>query len=127
MYITRTIFLATVCGIASPIVINTIAKLLGIWGSEGVYLVAFVVFLSLGGLLAYWGSTSLILAGCTAFFSIAVGVFIDVMMDFFLRGYDRNLWPAEIILWWVFAPVPMVLGALVGKYFRRTKQGAHTM
>lgn len=116
---TRTIFLATICGISSPIVINTIARLLGIWGSNGVYVVAFLVFVLLGGLLAYWASMWPLLAGCIALFSIAVGVFIDATMDFFLRAYDRNLWPFEIMIWWGFAPIPMILGALFIKAVAR--------
>jgi hypothetical protein len=123
VYFTRTMFLAVICGIASPIVINTIARLLGIWGSNGVYVVAFFVFMLLGGLVANFASMSLVLAGCIALFSIAVGVFIDVTMDFFLRAYDRNLWPFEIMIWWAFAPIPMVLGALFVKAVAATKIG----
>ena len=122
MYLTRMISLVTICAIASPIVINIIARLFGIWGSNGVYVVAFFVFLFLGALLAYRISMLPLLAGCIALVGIAIGVFIDATMDFFLRAFDRNLWPVEIIIWWVFAPVPMALGALVGKRLRRNRQ-----
>jgi hypothetical protein len=115
--------MAAAFGVASPIAINNISRFLGVWGTDGAYLVAFFVFLLSSGLLAYCSPKSLWIAGCILFFSIAVGVFIDATLDFFLRAYDRNLWPLEILMWWVLAPVPVVLGALLGKGLARRTKG----
>jgi hypothetical protein len=114
-------WVAVVAGVASPILISNISRFLGVWGSNGVYVMALFVFLLLGLLLAYSAPMHLKLAGFIALASIAVGVFVDATLDLFLRAYDRNIWPLEIVLWWLFAPVPMILGAFVGKVFQRKK------
>jgi hypothetical protein len=115
------LWLAVAGGIVSPILISNISRLLGIWGGNGVYLVALLVFLLLGCALTYHAQRFPAVTGGIAFATIGVGVFVDTILDFFLRAYDRNLWPLEIILWWLFAPIPMVLGAVTGKMFVRRK------
>jgi hypothetical protein len=49
--------------------------------------------------------------------AIAPGVIIDAQIDFFLRHYDRNLFPIEIIMWWIFAPLPLLAGIMLGRDF----------
>jgi hypothetical protein len=119
---TATLWLAVVAGVASPILINNISRSLGVWGGNGVYFVALLVFLLLGWFVAYHIPVYATLAGFIAFGSIAVGVVVDVALDWFLRAYDRNLWPFEIVMWWAFAPVPMILGAIVGRLFATRKE-----
>jgi hypothetical protein len=107
-------FVALIAGILAITGINNISRLLGIWGSDGIYIVALFVFLIMGMALAYFAPqtrSKIVLIFC-AYVGIVLGVTIDATLDFFLRHYDRNLFPFEIVLWWIIAPLPLLVGVI---------------
>jgi hypothetical protein len=114
--------MALLAGMVCPIFINNISRSFGIWGTSRVYVVALIVFLLLGLLLGYFMKTATF-AGVLALAGVAVGVVLDVDLDWSFRGYDRNLWPFEIVIWWIVAPVPMIIGGILGKVFAGEKRG----
>jgi hypothetical protein len=54
--------------------------------------------------------------------AIPFGVAADATYDFFVNHIDRNLFPFEIVFWWVVTPVPLLLGYGTGRlrHGRRT-------
>jgi hypothetical protein len=59
--------------------------------------------------LSYWVTVALMLAG------IALGIFIDVLVDAFLFSVDRNLFPFEIAFVSLVSFVPIATGAFIGR------------
>lgn len=108
-------FIALVGGIVAITGINNISRLFGVWDGFGTYIIAFIVFILFGMALAHFitGPRKKISLIVCAYVGIVVGVFIDVNLDFFLRHYDRNLFPFEIIMWWIFAPIPLLTGMMI--------------
>lgn len=108
-------FIALVGGIVAITGINNVSRLLGVWDGYGMYVVSFIVFILFGMALAHFvaGPQRKISLIVCAYVGIVVGVIIDVNLDFFLRHYDRNLFPFEIIMWWIFAPIPLLAGMLI--------------
>jgi hypothetical protein len=114
---------AFIAGLLASLIINDISRLLNVWDSSlGPQVVALVIFVISGWLLEYTAPMN------TKFkdrikhigifcFALAPGVFIDAMIDFYFRHYDRNLFPFEIIMWWVFAPLPLLAGMTIGRGF----------
>jgi hypothetical protein len=67
----------------------------------------------LGLVLAVLLPQSKFYGGLIALAAIALGVPYDATIDFFWRGFDQNLWPFGIIIYWVLAPIPMIMGMLL--------------
>lgn len=117
------IFIALVSGIVAIISINNISRLLDVWNGYGLYVVAFVVFVFMGMALIRFSAPphrKISLIAC-AYAGIVVGVIIDVQLDFFLRHYDRNLFPFEIVMWWIFTPIPLLVGIMIGQQQQKKK------
>jgi hypothetical protein len=117
-YSSRAAWLAGVAGAACSILANNLPTEVGIWG--GVYIPAGLLLL-LGLLLGYCVPERTAFVGLAALAGIAVGVVVDVYLDWLIRGRDRNLWPLEIAIWWVLAPIPMIVGAILGKASAKRK------
>ena len=49
----------------------------------------------------------------------AVGVLIDVVVDWVVFSKDRNLFPFEIIWWWFIGAIPIIVGVFSGYLMRR--------
>src|SRR5687768_16865953 len=64
-----------------------------------------------------WLSAILMLGG------IAVGVLVDVAVDFVFFAADRNLFPFEIVYWWLYGALPIAFGIVVGQLLTRTIRG----
>ena len=114
------IFVALITGILAIIGINNISRLLELWDGSGLYIVATFAFLIMGMALAKFThktSSKINLVLCSLA-GIVLGVIIDVTLDFFIRHYDRNLFPFEIIMWWIFAPLPILAGVV----FQRARE-----
>jgi len=97
-------------GIAAPIVIY---RTLQLFGTKETAITLIVAALVLGAAAAYassriggrsWAIAGLMYAG------IPIGTFIDVMVDSFLFSNDRNLFPLEIVMWWIVGAFPVALG-----------------
>ena len=64
-----------------------------------------------------------IVAGLFGCLSLGPKVVANIMVDGLLSrrfrltvfNHDHNLWPFEILFYWLLAPIPMVLGGLLGK------------
>ena len=108
------VLVATVFSILVIIGTNNISRILGMWNGSGVYVIAFILFFVMGmsvSRLAPSFRTKVFVIFAT-YVGIVFGVTIDSTMDFILRHYDRNLFPFEIIMWWIFAPIPLLAGIL---------------
>jgi hypothetical protein len=116
------VVVAIATGLLASIIINNISRLLNIWESLWSYAVALIFFVVVGWLLECFApvdtnfKTIMKYIGITLA-AIAPGVIIDAQIDFFLRHYDRNLFPIEIIMWWIFAPLPLLAGIMLGRDF----------
>ncbi len=101
--------------------INNISRMLGVWNGTGLYVVAFLLFFIMGQavstLAPSFRTKVIVIFGTCA--GIVFGVIIDSTMDFFLRHYDRNLFPFEIVIWWIFAPIPLLAGILTKQKMNR--------
>jgi hypothetical protein len=62
-----------------------------------------------------WFSMVVMLAG------IPFGVAADATYDSFVNHRDRNLFPFEIILWWVCTVVPTIVVFNIGRLFRTSR------
>jgi len=114
------IIVAIIAGLIASIIINNISRWLNVWNSLWGLAVAFVVFVVMGLMIEYTAPTDtkfkkIIQYVGIALAAIAPGVIVDVALDFFVRHYDRNLFPFEIIMWWVFAPLPLMAGVLLAR------------
>ena len=52
--------------------------------------------------------------------AVPFAVLTDAAYDFFLNRVDRNLFPFEIIFWWVVIPIPTLIGYGLGRYITRS-------
>ena len=46
--------------------------------------------------------------------AIPFAVFLDATYDFFANHVDRNLFPFEIVFWWIVTPIPSLVGYGIG-------------
>lgn len=111
-----------IAGLVAPRLISNISRSVGVWSDSRLYIVAFIVFFFLGFILACFVHRYTLWAGAIAVVSLAIGVPIDAMLDLHSRNFDRNLWPFEIVIWWVFAPVPIIFGIFIAKAFLKLKR-----
>jgi|SRR5687768_42654 len=64
----------------------------------------------------HWLAAILMLGG------IAVGVLVDVVVDFVLFARDRNLFPFEVVYWWLLGALPIAFGMIVGQLLTRRRK-----
>ena len=48
--------------------------------------------------------------------AVPFAVLTDAAYDFFVNRIDRNLFPFEIVFWWVVSPIPALIGYGFGRY-----------
>jgi hypothetical protein len=51
----------------------------------------------------------------SAYAAICFGDFVDMLIDWFVRNRDRNLFPLELVLLAILAFVPVLIGITVGR------------
>ena len=109
---------ALIVGTAAMVSINNVSILLNL--HHGFYL-AFIVFIIMGALIEFVSppNTNMRLMLVAAAVSIAAGVVIDIILDLFLRHFERNLFPLEIIMWYIFAPIPIIIGIEASRVLRK--------
>jgi hypothetical protein len=105
-------------GVTIPIAAYRITQVLGVGTSAGILIAAFFLF-GIGATWASWVSpmgrwaVALIL-----YAGVPVGTLIDVIIDWVAFSHDRNMFPFEIIQWWVVGPIPVATGVFVGRTLR---------
>jgi hypothetical protein len=103
-------FPVIVIGILIPIIYSNLGHFFGVWNSPWAGLILATLYVS-AGVYIYEGTFK---ASLKALFIILlftpVGVFIDVNIDWFFREFDRNLFPLEIALLWITAPILIFIG-----------------
>jgi hypothetical protein len=101
--------------------INNISRMLGVFHGDGVYVVAFILFFVMGMAVSRLAPSpeAKLFVIVIAYVGIVFGVKLDAEMDFVLRHYDRNLYPFEIIIWWILAPIPLLGGILTWQKINR--------
>lgn len=54
--------------------------------------------------------------------AIPFAVFADATYDFFVNRIDRNLFPFEIVFWWIVTPIPTLVGYGIGLLVRKMRR-----
>jgi hypothetical protein len=118
--ITATISSAIIIGIIAMVGINNLSILLNL--KHGFYL-ALIIFLIMGGLFEFFAppNTSVVVLLFIACGAIFVGVAVDAALDWLLRSFGRNLWGAEVLMWWLFAPIPLIIGIMVVRQYKKRR------
>jgi hypothetical protein len=103
-----------------------IAVTRGLGGPEfGVSMLA--AFMLLAPVATFSATKLKLSAGLTAillFGGVAAGVLIDVVIDFAFYAVERNLFPLEVIYWWLLGALPIAAGVIVGHLLARNKKGS---
>jgi len=112
------LFLALIIGVVAMVGINNLPILLNL--RHGFYL-AFIIFLIMGVLFEFFAppNTNIVVLLLIAWGAIFVGVAVDATLDGFLRSFGRNLWGAEVLMWWFFAALPLFTGILVTRQYKK--------
>jgi hypothetical protein len=116
--ITATVLIALITGVIAMVGINNLSILLNL--KHGFY-IALIIFLIMGALFEFFAPPNisvvvLLLIACGA---ILIGVAVDAALDWFLRSFGRNLWGAEVLMWWLFALLPLVIGMMVARQYKK--------
>ncbi len=100
----------SVIGVLAPIAYSNISRVLGLWESPWMLVVLVAIYVGIGAYI--WQET--FKRTWRHFFVIIllipVGIFIDANIDFFIRNFDRNLFPFEIVILWIITPVLLLFG-----------------
>lgn len=118
---TTLVLIVILTGIIAMVGINNLSILLNL--KHGFY-VALIMFLIMGALSEFIAppNTSIVVLLIIACGAIFVGVAIDALLDWLFRSLGRNLWGAEVLMWWIFAPLPLVIGIMVTRQYKK-RQG----
>jgi hypothetical protein len=116
--ITATVLIVLLTGVIAMVGINNLSILLNL--KHGFYM-ALIIFLVMGALLEFFAppNTSVVVLLLIACGAIFVGVVVDAALDWFLRSFGRNLWGAEVLMWWLFAPLPLIIGIMVARQYKK--------
>jgi hypothetical protein len=105
-------------GVGIPIAAYRTTQVLGIENSAATLIAAFIFFF-VGAIWAscvspvrLWAVPLLIYAG------VPFGTLVDVVIDSVAFSHDRNMFPFEIIQWWVVGVIPVALGVCYGRTLR---------
>src|SRR2546430_7515057 len=100
--------------IAAVVITDRVSAAVENWDGAGLVFVA----LALGQLSAVAVSVYRLVGGATwiaassMFVAVPFGVLTDVAFDSMYYGRDRNLFPFEILMFWIAALVPALLASL---------------
>jgi len=111
----KSVALAFFAGLAAPVVTSNIARLVGATEGIGHPITALLALVAAGMFAGYRTPDRVKAAGWSVYGALPVGVIIDVMIDWFLRSFDRNLFPFEIVGWLILAPLPIYMGIVLGR------------
>jgi ABC-type cobalamin transport system permease subunit len=53
---------------------------------------------------------------------VALGVMVDVIVDWAVFARDRNLFPLELAWWWLIGVMPVAFGVIVRHSLHRERQ-----
>jgi hypothetical protein len=112
---------AFVIGLLVPIIYSNVGHILGIWDSAWLFLLLVALYIAAGAYI--WRGTFKRSAGAflVILLLVPVAVIIDVNIDWFIRKFDRNLFPFEIVFLWVVAPVFLLIGMGAKKLLHSSK------
>lgn len=101
---------AFVIGLLVPIIYSNFGHILGIWNSAWLFPLLVVLYIAAGAYI--WRGTFKRSVGAfvVILLLVPVAVIIDVNIDLFIRNFDRNLFPLEIVFLWAVAPVFLLIG-----------------
>ena len=90
-------------------------------GLEGSFLLWGLVALALFCVALAVGRVSPVTLGNGILFialGIALGTMLDAILAETLMGLSRNMWPFDIVFWWMWGSVPVALGLTLGRILR---------
>ena len=105
-------------GVASPIAAYRIPQLLGIASDSNIIIAAFVAFLGCAVWATRVSSLRLWAVALAIYAGVPLGTFADVFVDAGILSHSRNMWPLEILQWWVVGAVPVAIGISLGRALR---------
>ena len=110
---------ALIVGLISVLLTNVIASMTVGPESFGLWIIGAVAFLAAGiACGATYPQTSW-LSAFGVFGGIAAGVILDSVFQEVVNTKSRNLWPIDIVFWWVLGALPIYLGFALGRFLRR--------
>ena len=104
-----------VIAILAPIAYTNLGRLFGIWESQWMYVILLSIYIAIGTYIMHaykakpWGYFF------TVILLMPIGVLLDVIIDWNLRDFDRNLFPFEILFLLVVTPVLLLVGMGLSK------------
>ena len=107
------VILTLIAAISSIVASYRISSSLGLFETMWAYGIGLVTISVSTFLITYkfrevkWVVFPLVMLG------MAIGVIVDVVLDFYLNQVDRNLFPFEIVIWGVMLPIPILVAILV--------------
>jgi hypothetical protein len=108
------IVISFLVGIAVPILAHRVSQLLGLQVGWLPTIIAFVLF----GVGAYYVRSRLPsrswAVGTLIYIGVPFGTLVDVIVDWDFFNRDRNLFPFEILSWWMIALGPVIGGCMLG-------------
>jgi hypothetical protein len=115
---TTLVLIVLLTGVIAMVGINNLSILLNL--KHGFYL-ALIMFLVMGALFEFIAppNTSIVVILIIACGAIFIGVAVDAMLDWLFRSLGRNLWGAEVLMWWIFAPLPLVIGIMIARQYKK--------
>jgi hypothetical protein len=122
-----TMMVALIIGVLAIAGGENLSRVLGVselFGTIFVIIGVFIMGLILGFIAPSEASiTDLLLC---AYGAIVIGDFVDILIDWFFRSRDRNLWPLEIIVLFVLAFLPIFLSIKISRKISNAKQLSST-
>jgi hypothetical protein len=106
-----------VLGIVTPIAAYRLSQLIGM-GEMGPTLLAVAIFVAAGTMAAYRSAMPPWLIALLIYCGVAFGTTFDALVD----PVDRNLFPLEILWWWVVGALPVAMGIVLGRAMAKDKQ-----
>lgn len=111
-------------GLLTPVIATNIARALGLF-EDWYFPVIGLIYFGLAFAFAFLSPQRLLAQSTILYVLMPLGSFLDAATDNLLRDSGRNLWGLEVIVLLVFVPLPLLLGAVVGRHIAwRKRKGA---
>jgi len=110
---------ALTVGLIAVLLANVVAAMTVGPESFGLWIIGAVAFLAAGLACGATYPRASWLSAFGVFGGIAAGVIVDTVFQEIVNMKSRNLWPIDIVFWWVLGALPIYLGFALGRFLRR--------
>ena len=106
---------AAAIGVLIPILYSNIGHILSVRNNLWGVVIIVILYISAGVYIwegTFKGSSK---AALMIILFTLVGVFVDINIDGFFRHFNRNLFPLEIVFFWLIGPILLFVGMSLRK------------